>query len=693
MPAVAGVDVGGTFTDIFVHDTKRNRTAIRKVPSTPPTYIEGFMSGVEGTVRQIGANSLSEVSRLVHGSTIATNSILTETGAKLGFLMTEGFRDVLYIGLGWRPQMYDLYHDDVEPMFLAPRERTLTVRERVDFRGEVVIPLDDHESVRQAARTLVEQHGVEAFVVCYLHSYANSDHEHATRDILKLLYPDLPVSLSSDVLPRPREYQRLVATGFDAYVKPVMTKYVNDLAARLAQAGCRAPLHVMQSNGGVGGVDSIVECPIRTVLSGLAAGVLGAADVGLAAGFPNCISLDMGGTSADVALIPNGTPVITNKGGFEDWPLHLPMVEVRSIGAGGSSIAYIDDGGGLRVGPRSAGASPGPACYGRGGIEPTVTDASFILGYLNPDTFAGDFDLDLSKSHAVVKEHVSDPLGMDVIEAALGIHKIVNSNMAQTLRLVSIKRGYDPRDFTFIAAGGAGPVHGGRLAEELEIGQTLIPQYPGVLAAMGLMLAPVQHDALGPYHSPASTADLGDIEVLFRQLDAQCAQRMRNDDVAPETCRIEYFAEMRYVGQSHDLEVPIAHPLGPQTLTATVAEFHAEHQRLYMNSNPANEVEFSMLRSVHSWNFESTLVGSSASTAGGKNPTPQFREAVFSMQSEYQKTPVYDRAQLPKGFELTGPAIIEQSDTTSVIYPGHRMRVDEIGNLIVTVPTDSRDAS
>ena len=265
--------MGGTFTDIFVHDTQRNRTEILKVPSTPPTYIEGFMSGVEGAVRQLGADdSLAEVSRLVHGSTIATNSILTKTGAKIGFLMTEGFRDVLYIGLGWRPQMYDLYHDAVEPMFLAPRERTLTVRERVNFRGEVVVPLDDHESVRQAARTLVEQHGVEAFAVCYLHSYANSDHEHTTRDILKLLYPDVPVSLSSDVLPRPREYQRLVATGFDAYVKPVMTKYVNDLAVRLAQVGCRVPLQVMQSNGGVGGVDSIVECPIRTVLSGLAAG-------------------------------------------------------------------------------------------------------------------------------------------------------------------------------------------------------------------------------------------------------------------------------------------------------------------------------------------------------------------------------------------------------------------------------------
>jgi N-methylhydantoinase A len=692
MPIVAGVDVGGTFTDIFVHDTRRNATEILKVPSTPPTFIEGFMSGLEGAVRHIGADSLSEVSRLMHGSTIATNSILTKTGAKIGFLMTEGFRDILYIGLGWRPQMYDLYHDDVEPMFLAPRERTLTVRERVDFRGEVVIPLD-HESVHQVARTLVEQHGVEAFVVCYLHSYANSDHEHTTRDILKLLYPDVPVSLSSEVLPRPREYQRLVATGFDAYVKPVMTKYCNDMTVRLAQAGCLAPLHVMQSNGGVGGVDSILESPIRTVLSGLAAGVLGAADVGLAAGFPNCISLDMGGTSADVALIPNGTPVITNKGGFENWPLNLPMVEVRSIGAGGSSIAYIDDGGGLRVGPRSAGASPGPACYGRGGIEPTVTDASFILGYLNPDTFAGNFDLDISKSHAAVKEYISDPLGMDVVEAALGIHKIVNSNMAQTLRLVSVKRGYDPRDFTFIAAGGAGPVHGGRLAEELEIGQTLIPQYPGVLAAMGLMFAPVQHDALGPYDSLASKADLGDLEVLFRQLDAHCEQRMRKDDVAPEACRIEYFAEMRYVGQSHELEVSITSPLGPQTATDAAAEFHAEHQRLYMNSNPASEVEFSMLRTVHSSHYGNPLMDSSTSTAEGKSPTPRFRQAVFSMQTAYQKTPVYDRGQLPKDFELTGPAIIEQSDTTSVIYPGHRMRVDEIGNLIVTVPTDSRDAS
>jgi len=691
MPVVIGVDVGGTFTDVFVHDVDRHRTTVLKVASTPPTFVEGFMGGVEGAIAQLGdGTTLAAVTRLVHGATIATNAILTETGAKVGMLMTEGFRDVLYIGLGWRPHMYDLYHDAVEPMFLAPRERALTVRERVDYEGNVIVPLDE-DSVRQAARTLVEEHGVQVFVVCYLHAYANPMHERATRDLLKELYPEVFVSISSDVLPRPREYARLVATGFDGYVKPVMSRYVSDLAVRLQQAGCGAPLQVMQSNGGVGGVEDVIERPIRTVLSGLAAGVLGAADVGRRSGFPDCMSLDMGGTSADVALIRGGAPIITNMGSFEDWPLHLPMVEVRTIGAGGSSIAYVDDGGGLRVGPRSAGARPGPACYGRGGVEPTVTDASFILGYLNPASFAGNLELDISKSHAAVKQYIADPLGLDVVAAALGIHTIVNANMAQTLRLVSIKRGHDPREFTFIPAGGAGPVHGGRLAEELNISQSLIPQYPGVLAAMGLMLAPIQHDAMGAYNALASAADLHEIEAVYGRLDALCEERQPKYSAASQQqpTMIKYFAEMRYVGQSHELEVPISRPLGPRSIAAAVVEFHAAHQRLFKNSNPGSEVEFTMLRTVHSTPFTELQVSGSASTDAGKAPKPTFREAVFGSESGYQKTPVYQRHDLPSGFELTGPAIIEQSDTTSVIYPGHHMRVDTIGNLIVTLPAQS----
>ena len=436
-----GIDVGGTFTDVFVRDTDRGGWIVHKVPSTPPAFGDGFMRGLSEAVERAGAAPES-VHRVVHGTTVATNCILTQSGARLGFLLTEGCRDILYIGIGWRPKMYDLDMDPVEPLFLAPRRRSLEVSERMDYEGNVLIPLAEDE-LRKVARTLVEEHGVEVFVVCFLHSYANPVHEYRCREILNEMYPEIPVTLSSDVLPRRREYRRLVVSGFDGYVKPVVTNYLNELVGKLDGANVDAPLHVMQSHGGVGGVDNVIERPVGTVLSGLAAGVIGAANVGASAGFPDCISLDMGGTSTDVALIRGGQPLITNEGSFEDYPLNVPMIDVRTIGAGGSSIAHVDEGGALKVGPESAGADPGPACYGRGGEQPTVTDASLVLGYLNPDSFAGGLDIDVELSRRAIENQIAEPLGMTLLEAALGIHAIVNSNMAQTLRLVSIKRGHD----------------------------------------------------------------------------------------------------------------------------------------------------------------------------------------------------------------------------------------------------------
>ena len=354
------------------------------------------MRGLREAVSLAGRRA-SEIDRVVHGTTVATNCIITESGANLGFLMTEGCRDVLYIGIGWRPKMYDLDMDPVEPLFLAPRRQSLEVVERMDFRGQVVTPLDEAQ-LKQTASRLVEVHNVEVFVVCFLHSYANPIHEQRAREILQELYPKIPVTLSSEVLPRRREYRRLVVAGFDGYVKPVVTDYLNELVTQLRAEGVESPLHVMQSHGGVGGVENVIRRPVGTVLSGLAAGVIGAASVGAEAGFPNCISLDMGGTSTDVALIRAGHALVTSEGSFEDYPLNIPMIDVRTIGAGGSSIAYVDKGGALKVGPESAGANPGPACYGRGGEYPTVTDASLVLGYLNPATFAGGLDIDVERS-------------------------------------------------------------------------------------------------------------------------------------------------------------------------------------------------------------------------------------------------------------------------------------------------------
>lgn len=679
-----GIDVGGTFTDVFVRDTDRDGWVVHKVPSTPPAFGDGFMRGLLEALDMAGSKAGS-VHRVVHGTTVATNCILTQSGARLGFILTEGCRDILYIGIGWRPKMYDLDMDPVEPLFLAPRRRSLEVAERLDYEGNVLTPLDE-DSLRQVATTLIEDHGVEVFVICLLHSYANPAHEQRCREILNELYPGIPVTLSSDVLPRRREYRRLVVSGFDGYVKPVVTNYLNELVGKLDDASVDAPLHVMQSHGGVGGVDNVIERPVGTVLSGLAAGVIGAANVGASAGFPDCISLDMGGTSTDVALIRGGQPLITNEGSFEDYPLNVPMIDVRTIGAGGSSVAHVDEGGALKVGPESAGANPGPACYGRGGMQPTVTDASLVLGYLNPDTFAGGLDIDVELSRKAIETAIAEPLGMSLLEAALGIHAIVNSNMAQTLRLVSIKRGHDPRDFVLIPFGGAGPLQGGRLAENASIKRILVPPTPGVLSAMGLMLAPIQHEALASFELRASDVSLAKMRETFAALDAENVRKMTSDGVDQSTCNTEYLAEIRYVGQSHQLEVSLGNSLAEDTLQLALDRFNSAHLATYNHNDPGAECEFVMLRSVHSKEPEEKSLLEPHAGDGAAEPPFTTRRICLSADSGFEEVPIYQRADLHPEFKFDGPAIVEQADTTTLVYRDHTARVDEYGNLVIDLP-------
>lgn len=684
------VDVGGTFTDLVVVDSHSSRKIVHKVPSTPPNFGEGFMRGVSEALALFNehAPEPKAVTRVVHGTTVATNTILTQSGAKLGFMLTDGCRDILYIGLGWRPKMYDLNMDPVEPLFLAPRRRSLEVRERMDARGNVVTPLDE-DHVRDVAKALVDDHTVEAIVVCYLHAYANPAHERRTREILQECYPYMPITLSSDVLPRRREYRRLVVAGFDAYVKPVVTSYLKELTASLQDSGIRSPLRVMQSHGGVGGADTVIERPIGTVLSGLAAGVIGAAEAARVAGIESAISLDMGGTSADVALIREGRPIVTMQGSFEDYPLHIPMVDVRTIGAGGSSIAYVDEGGALKVGPQSAGANPGPVCYGRGGTQPTVTDASFVLGYLNPATFAGGLKLDVERSLEAIRTRIAEPLGMDPIEAALGIHRIVNSNMAQTIRLVSIKRGFDPREFALIPCGGAGPVHAGPLAEDVHIKSILVPPSPGVLSAMGLLLAPVQHEAMASFEYNAETADPVLLKSTLAELDSICHEKMLADQVDFSSVTTEYWADMRYVGQAHELQIRLPSTLDDSAIRLAVKSFHEMHEKTYSHANLKEAVEFVVVRSVHRESPDTTSLTPGLATKARKLEPTGTRHACFSIARGFESVPVYDRYGLAQGDTLRGPAIIEQRDTTTVLYPDHECSVDVHGNLLVRVPVRS----
>lgn len=679
-----GIDIGGTFTDIFIKDEDSNSWIVNKVPSTPPDFSNGFMNGVEKTL-QMAEKNTGEIKRIIHGTTVATNTIITETGARVGMLLTEGCSDILQIGYGWRPKMYDLNMDPVEPLFLAPRRRCVGVEERMDFEGHVIQRLN-RTDLQTKAKFLIEKEKCDVFVVCYLHSYANPSHEIETKELLQKIYPEIPITISSEVLPRKREYKRLVVSGFDGYVKPIVTNYLMNLETSLKNSGANCPFHVMQSNGGVSGINNICLKPVGTALSGLAAGVIGAANVGLNAGYPDCISLDMGGTSTDVSLIKDGKAIITNDGGFEDYPLNIPMIDVRTIGAGGSSIAYVDAGGALKVGPESAGAFPGPACYSLGGENPTVTDASFVLGYLNKDTFAGSLDIDIEKSKTAILNKICKPLNIPLIEAALGIHEIVNSNMAQTLRLVSIKQGHDPRQFTLMPFGGAGPIHSGKLAEISSIQKILIPPTPGVLSALGLMLAPIQHEAMSSYEVNIRKSNWKKLKTIFISLDRICSKKMLEDRVMKKDIQKNYFVEMRYLGQSHEIEVPISIKIDKNSIIDAEKLFHKIHQNTYSYSDQKADVEFVTLRSVHQKHSIEGSILEKIKKFNKTKLTKQYRKICFSKKEGFKRVPIYKRDSLYPGVKFKGPAVIEQSDTTTLIHRRHSLEVDNFNNLIIKVP-------
>ena len=685
---VVGVDVGGTFTDVVVYDTETREWRLTKVPSTPPHFTEGFVEGVAQACARFPGGSLASVGRVIHGTTVATNAILEHRGARLGILSTQGLEDILIIGRMKRSQMYDLFMDPDEPLFLAQRRSLLGIPERLDANGCVVVPLDE-AAVLDAGRELIERQRVDAVVVCYLHSYLNPAHERRTRELLAARYPDLEISISSDVDPRYREYERLVLTGFDAYVRPVIRHYLAGLQERMAESGITAPLQIMQSRGGINGVWSVLQRPEGTILSGPAAGVIGATHVAKLAGFPDSISLDVGGTSADVALCEGGQPVVSTDGHIDRYPLRTPMIDVRTIGAGGGSVAWVDEGGVLKVGPRSAGARPGPACYGRGGLEPTVTDASVVLGYLSPESFAGGIRLDPDLARTAVESKVAAPLGLDVARAALGIHRIVNANMAQTLRVVSIERGKDPRHFALVAFGGAGPIHAGRLAEEIGVRTVLVPPAPGVLSALGLLIANVEHEFSRTLRTPAATTDVDLVNRTLAEIDLLCAERMTKDGIAAGACQVHHSTEMRYAGQSYELEVPLQTPVTRDRLNAAVSAFHEAHRRVYAYAKEAAPVELVTVRSVHAAaSPEKATIGQA--TPGhapqARAMPPRTRKACFDAAAGYVDVPILRREGLSPGTELRGPAIVEQADTTTVIYPGHRAVVDSLGNLVVEVP-------
>ena len=671
-----GVDTGGTFTDVICR-RDGYPDMVLKVPSTPDEPSKAVMSAVRQILKAAGGE-MSAVRRFVHGTTVATNAVLERKGAESGLITTSGFADVLEIGRQMRTDIYELQLDPETPVFLAPGARRAEVIERISSEGEILKPLDE-TSLRNAIGTLCTE-GVTSIAVCFLFSFLNPTHERRVRDIIEAEYPDISVSLSSDVDPAFREYERTVVTAFDAYTKPVLRDYLSELDSALSKSGVVAPLQVMQSRGGISAASTATKRPVRLFLSGPAAGVIGGSGAGHAAGENNLITVDIGGTSCDIALVAEGRPLVRPEGRIDGYPVRVPMVDVNAMGSGGGSIAWLDAAGGLRVGPQSAGADPGPACYGRNGKLATVTDASIALGFLNPDYFAGGtVPLDRGLAEQAIRETIAVPLSMTVEQAALGIHQVVNAQMAEGMRQVSIRQGHDPRDFSLVPLGGAGPVHAIPLAEELSIDTIIIPRHPGVLSAEGLLVAPIEHEVSIGFPHDLDSVGINELKMIFDELDAQCAALMDAEANEVENVEIIHAVDICYVGQSHYLDITVDLSDAKPRESIYRDFIHAHEQVFgYSTESPARIVN---LRSIHRSQRHELSVPIAAEQSS-QNPLKRRRVVVFEVGKDTE-VDIFDRSCLSVGTAIDGPAIIEQSDTTTVLHVGWTATVIESGELIL----------
>jgi len=679
-----GVDIGGTFTDVVCRDCDSGAMRLVKIPTTRANPSAGVLHAVQHMVSEWGVLP-QQIGRFVHGTTVATNAVLERKGAKIGLITTDGFKDTLEIGRQSRHAVYSVMLKPETPVFLVPGALRREVPERITANGEVLVPLDE-AAVRREVGDLVAN-GVQAIAVSFLFSYLNPAHERRVAEIIRESYPDLMVSLSCEVDPAFREYERTCITAFDAYLKPVIDHYLENMESDLEANCVGSALQIMQSRGGVASSHIARRRPVRLFLSGPAAGVIGGSMAGEAAGYQDVITIDIGGTSADIALVSRGKPLIAAEGMLDGYAVRVPMVDVNAIGAGGGSIAWLDGAKSLRVGPASAGSEPGPACYGRGGEQPTVTDASIVLGYVDPGYFAGgSLRLQPELSRRVIDSRIAKPLGLSVEQAALGIHRVVNANMAEGIRFVSVKRGIDPRRFGLVPLGGGGPVHAAALARELGMRRVIVPRHPGVLSARGLLAAPVEHEAATAFHSTLEKARKADLEREFAALDRQCAELMRIEGITPDVVDVQYFADVCYVGQSYHLEIPVV--MAGDTMAQVRRDFFAAHDRIYGHS-AEGPVKFVNLRTVHQAPVAAGARFDEPCGAEEGDPRKGVRPILTEKSGGFVEAQVYERSRIKPGVTFYGPAIVEQADTTTVIEPGWRAEVDVRGNLVMT-PGDLR---
>ena len=678
------VDTGGTFSDFVFFNEDSGEITITKVPSTPKEPFQAVLNGVKELIDQ-GIRA-GDISFFCHGTTVGTNALLEEKGAKTGLLVTQGFRgiyEVMEQTRGYGPATYDLFFE--KPRLLAPPYLTEEIPERVDFKGNALKPIDV-EVAREAVRRLKKK-GVQSVAVCFLFSFLNPDHELKIKELFAEEFPDARLSLSYEVLPQIREFYRLSTTVINAYIQPVMATYLGRLENRMRELGVTTPkLYIMQSNGGVSTFKGSAEKPVATVLSGPAGGVIASMGTCDRVDINNIITFDMGGTSCDVALIHQGNPVITTQGKINLRPIALPMLDIHTVSAGGGTIARIDAVGGLLVGPDSAGADPGPVCYGRGGDNITVTDANMVCGVLDPDHFLGGrMKLDKQKAEHVLQEKIAKPLKLDLLEAADGVLKIIDAKMEEAIKAVSSARGYDIRDFTLVAFGGGGPMHAGRMALDLGIPSVLVPLTPGVHSALGLLMSDVKHDYVRSKLVGLDDLDLTEINQMFNQLIERAKADLNSEGFTEVEIKIEPYLDLRYAGQGYELTVPCTMPpFTKPDLTLMRNRFDTMHEQNSGHKAESEPVELVSLRLI-SLGLVPQAKLSPGKVTGRKVEAAKTgdRKVFFGKEHGTLTTQVYNRDLFEPGHKITGPAIVEQLDTTTVIQPEQEASVDEYRNIII----------
>jgi N-methylhydantoinase A len=671
-------DIGGTFTDLVLVDAE-GELHVHKTPSTPHDFTAGILNGAEEILIGHNGASLRDVDLFVHGATVVLNALLESKLPRAGLITTRGFRDVLEIMRTNNPHMYDLQF--VKPRPLIPRRLRLEVTERIRHTGEVLVALDEEE-VRAAARVL-RRAEVEAVGVCLLHAYANPEHERRVGDLLREELPGCTICLSAEVAPEWREFERTSTTCVNAATIPIITSYLERLTRQLADRGLQRDLLVMQSNGGVMSTAAACGWPVRTIMSGPSGGVVGALELAKAIDVPNVVTLDIGGTSSDMGVIADGQALTVVESTVADgWPVLAPMIEILSIGAGGGSIAWQDVGGALRVGPQSAGADPAPVCYGRGGTEPTVTDANLALGRLNPDYFlGGKMRLDVDASAAALERQVAEPLGLDLVAAAAGIVRIVNTTMSKAVRSILLERGCDPREFVLMGFGGCGGLHTAAVMRELNIEHAVVPNNPGALSAVGMLGTDFRHDRSRTHVRPTEALDLDDVERIFVELEADAIAALHADGVPESRFELRRSADLRYIGQEYHLNVPCPAAGEPLEPAALERQFNAVHERVYGYSTPEFPVQLVSLRVAGIGFTERPPRPMFPRRGGGSVLRPRARRPVYYDGDGWTDTDIYGIEDLLDGDRLQGPCIVEDPRSTMLVLPGQRGELDRFRNL------------